>query len=222
MKKKTVFLSAAIHSAGLRRLNGRIKRLIEKEDFEAILPQERRPVTKNFSDTEIYKSNLEDVRSANIIVVVFDKAGNGVIFETGTAYAEAKIIIGVLFKKSHLSSDRMIKDFWEKLKFKARSLNELRGILRSIKNGTKIFEKEVKEMPKFKKCKKCKDGVIETGNNDLPCDCPAGAKALFNVAGIDGPITGEEMRRHFLNNSPEPIEIGRENIPASSLPGRKK
>jgi hypothetical protein len=44
-------------------------------------------------------------------------------------------------------------------------------------------------------CKKCDDtGVIETGNNDLPCDCPAGAIALFNVAGSGRPQTGAELR----------------------------
>ncbi len=70
-------------------------------------------------------------------------------------------------------------------------------------------------------CYKCKDtGVIDTGNNDLPCDCPAGDKALFNTAEVDGPVTGAEVKRHFLNNSPEPINCGREKIPASSLPGR--
>jgi hypothetical protein len=73
------------------------------------------------------------------------------------------------------------------------------------------------------KCKECNDtGVIETGNNDLPCDCPAGANARFNVAGVDGPVTGAEVRRHFLNGSPEPIEPkGREKVPATNLPGRK-
>ena len=72
------------------------------------------------------------------------------------------------------------------------------------------------------KCIKCNDaGVIETGNNDLPCDCPAGATALFNTAGVEGPVTGAEVQRHFLNDSPKPIEIGRDPIPASSLPGRR-
>jgi hypothetical protein len=72
------------------------------------------------------------------------------------------------------------------------------------------------------KCKKCGDtGVIDTGNNELPCDCPAGAKAMFNVAGVRGKVTGEEVRRYFLNGSPEPIEPSGEDIPASSLPGRK-
>ena len=73
------------------------------------------------------------------------------------------------------------------------------------------------------KCKECNDtGVIDTGNNDLPCDCPAGATAQFNVAGVSGPVTGAEVKRHFLNGSSEPIGPKRESIPASSLPGRKK
>lgn len=72
-------------------------------------------------------------------------------------------------------------------------------------------------------CKKCNDtGIIETGNNDLPCECSAGKIAKFNVAGVEGSVTGEELRRHFLNFSPEPIKIGKDPILSSSLPGRKK
>ncbi len=72
------------------------------------------------------------------------------------------------------------------------------------------------------KCTECNDtGVIETGNNDLPCECPAGANAKFNVAGVTGPVTGDEVRRHFLNGLPEPIEPGSEPISADNLPGRK-
>jgi hypothetical protein len=55
-------------------------------------------------------------------------------------------------------------------------------------------------------CRECNDtGVIETGNNDLPCDCLAGATAKFNVAGVRGPVSGAEVKRHYLNDSPEPI-----------------
>ncbi len=72
------------------------------------------------------------------------------------------------------------------------------------------------------KCKRCQDtGVIDTGNNDFPCDCPEGKKALFNTAGVVGPVTGDEINRHFLNNSPEPIRK-RDGLLASDLPGRKK
>ena len=72
------------------------------------------------------------------------------------------------------------------------------------------------------KCKKCNDtGVLETGNNDLPCNCPAGDSALFNMCGVEGPVTGKEMRRHFLNGCPEPIHIGKKNIRAEDLPGRQ-
>lgn len=71
-------------------------------------------------------------------------------------------------------------------------------------------------------CKKCNGtGVWETGNNDLPCDCSAGDTALFNEAEVEGPVTGAEIRRHFLNNSPEPIKLGKEKILAANLPGRR-
>ena len=71
------------------------------------------------------------------------------------------------------------------------------------------------------KCLRCNGtGVEETGNNDLPCDCPAGDKSLFNIAGVEGSVTGAEVKRHFLNNSPLPIEVGTEPFLASTLPGR--
>jgi hypothetical protein len=72
-------------------------------------------------------------------------------------------------------------------------------------------------------CNKCNDtGVWKTGNNDLPCSCPAGDTALFNEASVRGPVTGAEIRRHFLNGSPESINVGPEGMSADSLPGRKK
>jgi len=42
-------------------------------------------------------------------------------------------------------------------------------------------------------CARCKGtGIIETGNNDMPCECPAGDEALFNT--VDGLKTGKEIR----------------------------
>lgn len=42
-------------------------------------------------------------------------------------------------------------------------------------------------------CRRCNDrGVIKTGNNDLPCDCPAGDNVLFNTEG--GTLTGAEIK----------------------------
>lgn len=64
-------------------------------------------------------------------------------------------------------------------------------------------------------------GVNETGNNDLPCDCPAGATARFNVAGVKGDVSGAEVIRHFLNGSPEPLATSVPRlISADALPGR--
>lgn len=40
----------------------------------------------------------------------------------------------------------------------------------------------------------CKgSGVIDTGNNDLPCDCPHGDNAVFNSE--NGPILGRDLRK---------------------------
>jgi len=74
-----------------------------------------------------------------------------------------------------------------------------------------------------KKCSRgCKEGILDTGNNDLPCDCSKGSSALFNIAGVDGLVSGAESRRHFLNMSPEPLRPTHPNLLASSLPGRNQ
>ncbi len=47
-------------------------------------------------------------------------------------------------------------------------------------------------------CTKCNDtGVIDTGNNDLPCEsCIKGKTALFNVGGGEQQ-TGEEVLQNY-------------------------
>jgi hypothetical protein len=55
-------------------------------------------------------------------------------------------------------------------------------------------------------CPECKDtGVVDTGNNDFPCKCPAGKKAIFNVAGR-GQMTGAEIDEEYeeLKKAPLP------------------
>lgn len=72
-------------------------------------------------------------------------------------------------------------------------------------------------------CNTCKDtGVVNTGNKDVPCCCSAGDTAIFYRSGIEGAVTGAEVRRHFQNDSPEPIEPTSKNIPATALPERKR
>ena len=47
-------------------------------------------------------------------------------------------------------------------------------------------------------CPLCNDtGVIETGNNDIPCDCSKGDTAVFNVAGKDGLVQGKDIKREW-------------------------
>ncbi len=45
--------------------------------------------------------------------------------------------------------------------------------------------KQAMDAPKPPVCEECNGtGIIETGNNDLPCDCAAGDTTMFNVARI--------------------------------------
>ena len=52
-------------------------------------------------------------------------------------------------------------------------------------------------------CEDCKDtGVIETGNNDLPCpNCPAGQTAVFNTP--EGAKTGAELLARLYVTPPQ-------------------
>jgi hypothetical protein len=56
-------------------------------------------------------------------------------------------------------------------------------------------------------CRDCNNtGVIETGNNDIPCHCPAGNTAVFNCTG-EGQLTGAEIKH--LNDLPQmPTKFG--------------
>jgi hypothetical protein len=74
-------------------------------------------------------------------------------------------------------------------------------------------------------CPKCKDtGVIETGNDGLPgdcppspCDCVIGDKTLFSESLVEGgPVTGAQVKKHLLNDSTEPID---HTIQIAELPG---
>lgn len=75
-------------------------------------------------------------------------------------------------------------------------------------------------------CGKCLDGVIDTGNNDLPCTCPLGDTALFNVAGTPGPVSGASLKRPaFEQQNPLPkaepkVESRYDRIDADWLPDR--
>jgi len=46
-------------------------------------------------------------------------------------------------------------------------------------------------------CRDCEDtGIIITGNNDLPCACPAGDRAVFNDCKY-GRVTGKELKQRL-------------------------
>ena len=58
----------------------------------------------------------------------------------------------------------------------------------TLEDGTKLRFELVDDV-----CPHCKgSGVVDIGNNALPCICPAGDTALFN--GPEGEMTGADVR----------------------------
>jgi hypothetical protein len=65
------------------------------------------------------------------------------------------------------------------------------------KTGYQQAEADIKQQHIYTPCPKCNDtGVIETGNNDLPCDCKSGDEAMFNVG--FGTVRGAEIKQRKL------------------------
>jgi len=51
-------------------------------------------------------------------------------------------------------------------------------------------------LAKFDYCEQCRNtGVVETGNNDLPCSCIWGDKAVFNMG--NEKLTGKEIKEIY-------------------------
>lgn len=52
-------------------------------------------------------------------------------------------------------------------------------------------------------------GIIETGNNDLPCACPVGSFARFNVTTAGGlkQMLGTEVRQHLVDTQCKAADI---------------
>ena len=62
-------------------------------------------------------------------------------------------------------------------------------------------------------CQRCGDtGVLKYGDNAVPCGCPAGGTVEFYA----------EVRRHFLQRSPEPLGPEAGQLMADDLPGRRQ
>lgn len=68
-----------------------------------------------------------------------------------------------------------------------------RAVVEELEALLKHFGEEDSDRALKKACTRCKKGVVETGNNDMPCDCPLGDIALFSTP--RGVITGRELKQ---------------------------
>ena len=65
-------------------------------------------------------------------------------------------------------------------------------------------------------------GIAKAEDDELPCACPAGDTVLFTNWNVEGDVTGAEMRRHFMADSPELIRSAAQKLRAWDLPNRQR
>jgi len=134
-KKRRIFLNASLSSQAEQLFNKRLKRVLTKEGFECLLPQEVLKPGKNVDSVQILKNNMRLIESCDIVLSVLDKPGEGVIFELGVAFALNKPII-ILRSDEQDYLGKIIEGLCSTIpkERKAANLEELRSILKNAGN----------------------------------------------------------------------------------------
>ena len=130
-KKYRVFFNAPLSSLAERLFNEELKRVLEEEGFECIMPQEILPPGPNTDPIKILRNNQQLMESSDIVLSVLDKPGEGVIFELGVAFAIGKPI--VIFRSDEQDYlGKVVEGIYELMPEdrKAGNPQELRKIIR--------------------------------------------------------------------------------------------
>jgi len=130
-KKYRVFFNAPLSSLAERLFNEELKRVLEEEGFECIMPQEILPPGPNTDPIKILRNNQHLIESSDIVLSVLDKPGEGVIFELGVAFAIGKPI--VIFRSDEQDYlGKVVEGIYELMPEdrKAGNLQELKKIIR--------------------------------------------------------------------------------------------
>lgn len=87
---------------------------------------------------------------------------------------------------------------WQKRRTEMSWGEEDLGVTANLTEQKELAASEEKKKKEAPKCERCKDtGRIYINKEDWPCDCRAGDHTLFSVPGVDGGLTGIEMRKYI-------------------------
>jgi nucleoside 2-deoxyribosyltransferase len=127
--QKTVFLSAPLSTLAEQNLNAAITEIIRETGLTCFAPQENLPPGRGIAATAIFQQNVDAVTDCDIVLVLLDKPGSGVIFELAYGFALKKTIIAFRSDQQDYLG-KIIEGFWELTPSdcKARTLDELRQI----------------------------------------------------------------------------------------------
>jgi len=138
-----VFINSPLSHIGAQILNNEIKKILVREGFDCILPQEILPPGPNAGAREVFEVNLKLLEQCDTVLSVLDAPGEGVIFELGVAAALGKPVVAFRSDKQRYLG-KVVEGFWLSLpkSQKAESLEELRCKLREYRNSwSEMYEK---------------------------------------------------------------------------------
>jgi nucleoside 2-deoxyribosyltransferase len=95
-----IYLAGALFTSAERSWNERLAGALRKEGFDVVLPQEEASKHVSVEGVDlagIFATCLEGIRSANVVVAIFDgvDVDSGTAFECGYAYSKGIPIVGL-------------------------------------------------------------------------------------------------------------------------------
>jgi len=125
-----VYVSSSLRN---KELNREVADVLEHSGYSVYLPQRDAPATGSSAD--VFASNIEALRRADVVVAVLVNYGRDLAFELGFAHALGKPIIA-LAETSEYLRDEMIANSIIKV---VKTLEELRGELRNTLKPVSLF-----------------------------------------------------------------------------------
>jgi nucleoside 2-deoxyribosyltransferase len=125
-----LFISSPLSTLAEQNLNATLAALVRDLGYQCYLPQEHLPPGGGASPRDVFQHNIAAVQASDIVLVVLDKPGSGVIFELAYAFAVGKpTVVFRSDKQDYLG--KVIEGFWDTTApdCRATTINELRTVL---------------------------------------------------------------------------------------------
>ena len=126
MSSPLVYVSSSLRN---KELNREVADVLEHSGYSVYLPQRDAPATGSSAD--VFASNIEALRRADVVVAVLVNYGRDLAFELGFAHALGKPIIALAETSEYLRDEMIANSITKVVKTLGELRDELRNTLKS-------------------------------------------------------------------------------------------